>query len=89
MKKNIKENVVYESFENKKELIGKILNMIFNSKTDKIIYKGDPSLINYKLMKKVILKDYTEKVEPEKIKDIYNEIVASTDSRTFCLIYKE
>ena len=89
MKTELKENVIYESFESQKDMMEKILSMILNSKTDKIIYKGNPTEINYKMMKKVLLKDYTRKIEPEKIRDMYNEIVESSDNRKFCVIYKE
>ena len=89
MKIELKENVVYESFQSKKELTKKILDMILDSKTDKIIYKGDPTEINYKMMKKVLLKDYTKKIEPDKVRDMYREVVDSTENRNFCIIYKE
>ena len=89
MKIELKENVVFESFESKKDMMQKILDMILDSKTDKIIYKGNPSDINYKMMKKVLLKDYGKKIEPEKVRDMYNDIVDSTDNRKFCIIYKE
>ena len=89
MKIELKENVVYESFGSKKEMMEKILGMIMDSKTDKIIYKGNPSDINYKMMKKVLLKDYSKKIEPEKIRTMYNEIVDSNEDRRFCIIYKE
>lgn len=88
MKIELKENVIYESFENRKELTQKILNMISDSKTDKIIYKGNPLDINYKMMKKVMLKDYNRKIEPEKLKVMYDDIVKSNTEREFCLIYK-
>ena len=89
MKIELKENVVYESFKSRKDMMEKILNMILDSKTDKIIYKGDPNGINYKMMKKVLLKDYTKKIEPEKVRDMYSDIVESTENRKFCIIYKE
>ena len=89
MKIELKENVVYESFDSKKDMMQKILDMILDSKTDKIIYKGNPNDINYKMMKKVLLKDYSKKIEPEKVRDMYNDIVDSSDSRKFCIIYKE
>ena len=89
MKIELKENVVFESFESKKDMMQKILDMILDSKTDKIIYKGNPSDINYKMMKKVLLKDYTKKIEPEKVRDMYNEIVEFNGNRKFCIIYKE
>lgn len=89
MKIELKENVIYESFDSKKEMMHKILDMILDSKTDKIIYKGNPTDINYKMMKKVLLKDYNKKIEPEKVRDMYNEIVESNGNRKFCIIYKD
>jgi len=89
MKIELKENMVYESFLSKKDMMEKILKMVLDSKTDKIIYKGNPTDINYKMMKKVLLKDYTKKIEPEKVRDMYKEIVDSTENRNFCIIYKE
>jgi len=89
MKVKIKDNVVYESFDNKKEMMEKILNMIIDSKTDKILYKGDPKEINYKLMKKVILEDYTQKIDPDLVKNMYEQVIKNDDKRDFCIIYKD
>ena len=84
----LKDNVIYETFDNKFGLRDRILTMILNSKTDKIIYKGDPNGIDYKLMKKVMMKKYMDKIDPEIIKSRYKEVVESSDSE-FCIIYKE
>ena len=89
MKVALKSKVVYETFTTKKELQNKILSMIIKSKTDKILYKGNPVDIDYKLMKKVLLEDYTQKIDPEIIITKYVSIVESTEERNFCLIYKE
>lgn len=89
MKVPLKNKVVYETFTTKKELQDKILSMILKSKTDKILYKGDPIDIDYKLMKKVLLEDYTQKIDPEIIKNKYSSIIELTDERNYCLIYKE
>lgn len=89
MKIELKENVIYESFDNKNEMMQKIFNMIVESKTDKIIYKGIPKEINYKMMKKVMLKDYTKKIEPDKVRNMFDDVVKSTENRNFCIIYKE
>lgn len=89
MKTPLKENVVYESFDNRKEMMEKILKMIIDSNTDKILYKGNPLDINYKLMKKVMLKNYTQKIEPEKVRDMYRNIVENNNNRDFCIIYKD
>jgi len=88
MKIELKENVIDQTFSTKKELQEMILSMILNSKTDKILYKGNPRDINYKLMKKVLLKDYTQRIDPEIIKERYEEIVDSCKNQNFCVIYK-
>ena len=88
MKIELKENVVYQTFNTKKELQEMILSMILKSKTDKILYKGNPRDINYKLMKKVLLKEYTQRIDPELIKIRYEEVVESTKQQNFCVIYK-
>jgi len=88
MQIELKENVVYQTFKTKKELQEMILSMILNSKTDKILYKGNPRDINYKLMKKVLLKDYTQRIDPELIKEMYEEVVDSCRQQNFCVIYK-
>lgn len=89
MKLELKENVIYETFNSRKDLQEKILSMILKSKTDKILYKGNPKDINYKLMKKVLLKDYTQRIDPEIIKERYKDIIESLGNKNYCLIYKE
>jgi hypothetical protein len=88
MQIELKENVIYQTFNNKKELQEMILSMILNSRTDKILYKGNPRDINYKLMKKVLLKDYTQRIDPELIKERYEQVVDSCKQQNFCVIYK-
>ena len=88
MQIDLKENVIYQTFNTKKELQEMILSMILNSRTDKILYKGNPRDINYKLMKKVLLKDYTQRIDPELIKERYEDVVESCREQNFCCIYK-
>jgi len=88
MQIELKENVIYQTFKTKRELQEMILSMILNSKTDKILYKGNPRDINYKLMKKVLLKDYTQRIDPELIKEQYQNVVESCKQQNFCVIYK-
>jgi hypothetical protein len=88
MQIELKENVIYQTFKTKRELQEMILSMILNSKTDKILYKGNPRDINYKLMKKVVLKDYTQRIDPELIKEQYQNVVESCKQQNFCVIYK-
>jgi len=88
MQIELKENVVYQTFKTKKELQEMILSMILKSKTDKILYKGHPRDINYKLMKKVLLKEYTQRIDPELIKERYDDVVESCKQQNYCVIYK-
>lgn len=88
MQLELKENVVYQTFETKKDLQEKVLTFILDAKTDKILYKGDPRDINYKLMKKVLLKDYTQRIDPDRIRGMYDEVIDSSENQTFCIIYK-
>jgi len=89
MKIDLKENVIYETFPNQNQMMEKILEMIMDSRTDKILYKGNPNEINYKLMKKVLLKDYTKKIDPDLVKDMYDDITTKDGVREFCIIYKK
>jgi len=88
MQIELKENVVYQSFKNKKDLQELVLSMILKSKTNKILYKGNPLDINYKLMKKVLLKDCTQRIDPEEIRERYKDVVKTSRERTYCIIYK-
>ena len=88
MQIELKDNVIYQTFNTKKELQEMILSMILKSRTDKILYKGNPRDINYKLMKKVLLKDYTQQIDPELIKEKYEDVVDSCKEQKFCCIYK-
>jgi hypothetical protein len=88
MRISLKENIIFETFNSKKDMMQKILDMIIKSETNKILYKGNPVEINYKLMKKVILEDYKQKIEPDKVRNIYKDAIKSSD-RNFCIIYKE
>lgn len=89
MKLELKSNVYYETFNTKEKLQEKILSMIMISNTDKILYKGNPTEIDYKMMKKVLLQNYTQKYDPEIIKKKYKDIINSSSDRKYCLIYKE
>ena len=59
----IRKNVVCEIFDNKEDMMKKIIIMIFNSKTEKILYKGNPNEISYKTMKKAIVKGFDTKID--------------------------
>jgi hypothetical protein len=85
---NLKEKVTYKSFKTQKELNETILNMIFNSKTDKIIFKGDPYDINYKMMKKIISSDNPLVIEGD-IRGAFRKIIQLSNNEPYCMIYKK
>jgi len=95
-----KENVVFNIFDDETELKEKILDFIFKSKADKILYKGIPSGINYKLLKKILPLDqvkYDNDIETinkfvdintdKNVRDVYGEFLDKVDCN-YCLIYK-
>jgi len=94
----LKENIVFNSFSEESELRETILKFIWDSKSDKILYKGDPSLINYKLLKKILP---LEKVKHSQNKNSINQFVEIGENvrevyknfldivgSSYCLIYK-
>jgi hypothetical protein len=85
---NLKENIFYKSYNNKVDLNEEIVNFIFSDKIDKVLYKGDPNLINYKLLKKIIPMNET-RVEPDKVRSKYSNILELTDNAAYCVIYKK
>lgn len=96
MEIKFKNNVIFEPHHDNKFLKEKILNFILESKTDKILYKGNPYDINYKLLKKILpinnidksstsTYNYVEKTE--NVRDIYNEFLNKINCK-YCLIYK-
>lgn len=89
MKVELKEGVVFESFTHREDMIQMILLMITESKTDRILYKGNPKDIKYRTMKKAMVKDFFMKIEPDKVRDMYKNIVKNTHNRKFCVIYKK
>lgn len=88
MEINLKDNIYYKSYKNKVDLNEEIVNFIFSDKIDKVLYKGDPKLINYKLLKKVIPMS-GNRVEPDMVREKYSKIVDITDNEPYCIIYKK
>ena len=84
----LKENVLYKSFKNQKDLKEFIIDMILESKTDKILFKGYPYDLNYKQLKKIM--DYDNRLgwSPEQFKKHYQDIVDMCDE-SYCCIFKE
>ena len=85
---DIKEKVTYKSFKTQKKLNETILNMIFDSKTDKIIFKGDPYDINYKMMKKIISVDNPLVIEGD-IRGAFRKVIQISGNDPYCMVYKK
>ena len=67
--------------------------MIFESKIDRVLYKGEPSDINYKLLKKLIVPKETLKetkiINPDIVKNTYITLIEQTHDEPYCVIYKK
>lgn len=88
MEINLKDNIWFKTYERKIKLNEDIVNFILSDKIDKVLYKGEPNDINYKLMKKVI--PLSEKnTEPEIVRKKYQNILELCDNSPFCIIYKK
>ena len=95
-----KENVIFDTFSNESDLRNKILSFIYDSKTSKILYKGDPNLIEYKLLKKIIpienikynhsktnINNFVEINNEKNVREIYEDFLSKINTK-LCLIYK-
>lgn len=93
MEIKINDNIYFKSLKTKKDLREVILNMIVDSKIDKVLYKGNPFEINYKLLKKLITPKSVLKtnknINPDDVKKEFTNILQSIDNEQFCIIYKK
>jgi hypothetical protein len=77
----------------------KIMDFIMESKTSKILFKGNPKIINYKLLKKILpleqikfdssinsINKFVE-IENKDIREVYSELLENVDCE-YCLIHK-
>ena len=102
MEIELKENVIFNTFIDEKDLKETILKFIMGSKTDKILYKGDPTLVNYRLLKKILPLDKIRKSQStnsintfveidnddKNIREVYQRFLNRIDA-DYCLIYKK
>ena len=86
MEAKLNHNTYYKSFNSSKTLKLEILRFIMKSKTDKIIYQGNPYDINYKVIKKILTKERL--IDPEIIKKQFQNII-NKGKYPICLIYKK
>jgi len=96
----LKDNVVFSTIQEPKLLKEKILEFIFEAKTDKILYKGIPNDINYKLLKKILplkeiknnqnknsINKIIEINDTDSVRDVYSNFLEKINTN-YCLIYK-
>ena len=84
----INKNIYLKSFKTETELRETILEMILKQKPEKILYKGNPKLINYKTLKKIVSTKEEVNLDSEFFKDKYRKIIQNLNE-DFCVIYKE
>jgi hypothetical protein len=89
----LKNNLVYKPIKTKKELREYILNLIFDCQLDKVIYKGIPEDINYKMLKKIIvpkeeIKTTKRYINPDIVRSEYYDIINSCNM-PYCVIMKK
>ena len=88
MEINLKDNIYFKSYEKKIKLNEDIVDFILSDKIDKVLFKGEPNEINYKLLKKII--PMNEKYsEPEVVRKKYQNILELCDNSPYCLIYRK
>lgn len=88
MEINLKDNIYFKTYDQKIKLNEDIVEFILSDKIDKVLYKGEPNDINYKLLKKVI--PLSEKnTEPEIVRKKYQNILELCDNTPYCIIYRK
>jgi hypothetical protein len=95
----LKNNVVFTAYYDNNLLKERILQFIFEAKTDKIIFKGNPEDINYKTLKKILPLDEIRfdsssnsinkfiQIDSTDIREIYTNFLNKVNCE-YCLIYK-
>lgn len=88
MEINLKDNIYFKSYDKKVKLNEDIVDFILSNKIDKVLFKGEPNDINYKLLKKIIpLLD--NNIQPELVRKKYQNILELCDNLPYCMIYKK
>jgi len=85
---NLKDNIYFKSYERKVKLNEDIVEFILSDNIDRVLYKGEPNLINYKLLKKIIPTNITNP-EPELVRRKYQNVLELCDNLPYCIIYKK
>lgn len=88
MEINLKDNIYFKAYNKKVTLNEDIVDFILSNKIDKVLYKGEPNDINYKLLKKIMPLSENN-VEPEIVRKKYQNILELCDNSPFCMIYRK
>jgi len=99
MEIKLKDNVIFIGYNDEIKMKKKIMEFILNAKTNKILFKGNPKKINYKLLKKILplnqikfdssinsINKFVE-IEDKDIREVYAELLDNVEC-DFCLIHK-
>lgn len=89
----LKENIVLDSYNNSKNMKSKILSFIYNGETDKILYKGNPQQIDYKLLRKILPSKEENNIKEldlsdDNLRTAFTKFMEKTKSK-YCLVYKK
>ena len=88
MEINLKDNIYFKPYKKKVKLNEDIIDLILSDKIDKVLFKGEPNTINYKLLKKII--PMIEKnTDPEIVRKKYQNILEICDNSPYCIIYRK
>ena len=88
MEINLKDNIFFKPYDKKIKLNEDIVEFILSDKIDKVLFKGEPNDINYKLLKKII--PLSEKnSEPELVRKKYQNVLELCDNSPYCIIYRK
>lgn len=88
MEINLKDNIFFKPYDKKLKLNEDIVDFILSDNIDKVLFKGEPNDINYKLLKKII--PLSEKnSDPELVRRKYQNILELCDNSPYCIIYRK
>ena len=88
MEINLKDNIFFKPYFKKVTLNEDIVEFILSDRIDKVLFKGEPNEINYKLLKKIIpLSD--KNTNPELVRKKYQNILEICDNSPYCIIYRK
>lgn len=88
MEINLKDNIYFKTYNDKIKLNEEIVEFILSDKIDKVLFKGNPTTINYKLIKKILPLTEANNT-PELVRKKYQNILELCDNSDYCIIYKK